>query len=152
MVEITQQKPLRSHCPINVGLETFGDKWSLLIIRDMVFFNKCAYSEFLASKERIATNILANRLERLKTAGIIRCAPCEEDKRSEVYSLTEKGLSLIPILLEISHWGAQNDPETTVSQSFVYAYEKDRSALAKALQRRLHRGEPIDNDSLHTLI
>jgi len=145
-------KPLRSDCPINFGLEVFGDKWSLLIIRDMVFFNKNTYSEFLASKEKIATNILANRLERLKAAGIIACAPCEEDKRSEIYTLTEKGRKLVPILLEISHWSTQSNPQTTASQSFIKAYQEDKISLSSALQNRLRRNEPIDNNSLHTLI
>lgn len=152
MTVITTKKPLRSNCPINFGLEAFGDKWSLLIIRDMVFFNKNTYSEFLASKEKIATNILASRLERLKAADIIRCAPCEEDRRSEVYTLTEKGLGLIPILLEISRWGATNDPETAVSSSFTKAYNNDKIALAETLTNRLRNGKQIDNNSLHTLI
>lgn len=147
-----RQKSLRSHCPINFGLEVFGDKWSLLIVRDIVFFNKRTYNEFLASKEKIATNILANRLERLKAADILKCTRCETDKRSEIYSLTEKGLNLIPVLLEISYWGAQSDPGTAASQSFVKAYKRDKTALANALQNRLRRDEPINNNSLHTLI
>src|SRR5947208_6372448 len=99
----------RSDCPINFALETFGDMWSLLIIRDIVYFGKKTYGEFLASEEGIATNILASRLALLEQKGMLVKKPHEEDKRKEMYVLTEKGLDIIPILVEMANWSAQYD-------------------------------------------
>jgi DNA-binding HxlR family transcriptional regulator len=82
----------RSNCPINFSLETFGDMWSLLIVRDMVYFGKKTYGEFLNSDERIATNILASRLTQLEQNGIIMKTRCEEDRRRPVRRWT--GLNL----------------------------------------------------------
>src|SRR6185503_5849204 len=107
-MKMKQQR--RSDCPINFALETFGDTWSLLIIRDIVYFGKKTYGEFLDSDEGIATNILANRLVHLEQKGILLKKPHDTDKRKEVYLLTEKGLDLIPILLEMAGWSAQHDP------------------------------------------
>jgi len=106
----TQQR--RSDCPINFALEMFGDSWSLLIIRDMVYFGKKTYGEFLESDEGIATNILASCLAQLEQKGIPTKKRCDADKRKELYMLTEKGLDLIPILVEMVNWGAKHDPET----------------------------------------
>src|SRR5260370_21300313 len=97
----------RSDCPISFALETFGDRWSLLIVRDIVYFGKKTYGEFLESEEWIATNILASRLVQLEEKGILVKMPHELDKRKEVYMLTEKGLDLIPILVELADWSAQ---------------------------------------------
>src|SRR5437879_1445386 len=80
----------RSDCPINFALETFGDPWSLLIIRDIVYFGKKTYGEFLESEEKMATNILASRLARLEQLGILVKKPSAVDKRKEEYALTEK--------------------------------------------------------------
>ena len=102
----------RSHCPINFALETFGDPWSLLIIRDIVYFGKKTYKEFLASEEGMATNILASRLAQLEQQCILVKKPSEHDSRKEEYVLTEKGLNLIPVLVEMANWSAQHDPHT----------------------------------------
>src|SRR6058998_2774805 len=87
----------RSDCPINFALETFGDPWSLLIIRDIVYFGKKTYGDFLASEEGMATNILASRLAHLEHQGILVKTPSPADKRKEEYVLSEKGLDLIPV-------------------------------------------------------
>lgn len=145
-------KQLRSHCPINFGLESFGDSWSLLIIRDMVFFNMRTYGEFLGSREGIATNILANRLLRLEERGIIKRSPHDSDKRRDIYTLTEKGLGLIPILIEISYWSSQHDAKTRATDSFTEAYATNKVALVEALKLRIQEGKPLDNNNLHTLI
>ena len=91
----------RSDCPINFALEVFGDPWSFLIIRDIVYFGKNTYGEFLASEEGMATNILASRLAHLEHQGILVKKLSERDKRKEEYVLTEKGLDLIPVLVEM---------------------------------------------------
>lgn len=98
---------LRSDCPVNFGLENFGDKWSLLIIRDIVFWGKKTYGDFLKSDEGIATNVLAARLASLEKEGILIKSPHPTDKRTDVYSLTEKGLELIPLLVEIVAWSGK---------------------------------------------
>ncbi|MBC7901462.1 MAG: helix-turn-helix transcriptional regulator [Saprospiraceae bacterium] len=98
---------LRSNCPVNFGLENFGDKWSLLIIRDIVFWGKKTYGDFLRSDEGIATNILAARLVSLLKEGILRKEPHPTDKRTEIYLLTEKGMELIPLMVEIVAWSGK---------------------------------------------
>src|SRR3954464_2151303 len=130
----------KSHCPVNFALETFGDTWSLLIVRDIVFWGKKTYGEFLDSSEGIATNVLAARLAHLEQKGILRKGPHETDKRKEVYTLTEKGLALIPILLEMSGWSAQHDPGTTAPQQFVASVYADREKMFGLVQETVRRG------------
>ena len=101
-VTMKKQHYRRSDCPISFALETFGDMWSLLIVRDIIYFGKKTYGEFLESDEGIATNIQASRLAQLVQTGILEKKPHATDKRKEVYALTEKGLDLIPILLELA--------------------------------------------------
>jgi DNA-binding HxlR family transcriptional regulator len=97
-------KIMRSDCPLNFGLEVFGDKWSLLIIRDLLLFGKRNYGEFLASKEGISTNILADRLTHLEREGLITREKDAEHRRKKIYKPTQKGMDLMPILLEIGLW------------------------------------------------
>ncbi len=111
-MKATSKDDLRSHCPVNYGVEIFGDRWSLLIIRDIVFIGKKTYGEFLKSEEGIATNILASRLAFLEEQGILSRAPSPTDRRKDFYTLTEKGLDLIPILLNIILWSAQHDAKS----------------------------------------
>lgn len=130
----------KSHCPVNFALETFGDAWSLLIVRDIVFWGKRTYGEFLDSGEGIATNVLAARLAHLEQKGILSKGPHETDRRKEVYALTEKGLALIPILLEMSGWSAQYDPDTTAPRQFVNAVYADREKMFRLVQETVRRG------------
>src|SRR5688572_33394671 len=102
----------KSACPINFTLELFGDPWSLLIVRDIVFSNKRRFKEFLESEERIATNVLVDRLAKLQQNGII-------EKMCEQYLITEKGLELVPLLTEMIAWGAKHDPETAAPKHLV---------------------------------
>ncbi|MDQ2187976.1 helix-turn-helix domain-containing protein [Alcaligenaceae bacterium A4P071] len=111
---MTTSKAIRSHCAVNYGVELFGDRWSLLIIRDIVFDGKKTYGEFLKSDEKIATNVLASRLAFLEAQGILSRAPSPDDGRKDFYRLTEKGLDLIPIVLQIVLWSAQHDPKSYV--------------------------------------
>src|SRR5262245_1923447 len=104
-----RENGLRSDCPLNFAIETIGDKWSLIILRDMIFWGKKTYREFLKSDEKIATNILAGRLEYLEKQGFITKSPHATDKRKEVYSLTRKGAELVPVLIELIVWSARND-------------------------------------------
>jgi DNA-binding HxlR family transcriptional regulator len=96
----------RSGCPINLTLEVVGDKWSLLIIRDMMFGNRRHFRELLTkSEEHISSNILANRLKTLLDQGIITRDDDPSHKQKGIYSLTEKGIEMLPILAQMSGWG-----------------------------------------------
>src|SRR3977135_3152396 len=100
----------RSSWPVNSSLEILGDRWSLLIIRDLMLRSYRTYKEFLSSDEGIATNILAERLQRLGAAGILSTSRDAEDRRKVVYRLTAKGIDLAPIVVELILWGAQHEP------------------------------------------
>jgi DNA-binding HxlR family transcriptional regulator len=97
----------RSNCPISCGLDVFGDKWSLLIIRDIMLRGKLSYSEFLQSEEKIASNILVNRLNMLEAEQILTRHVASHNKSKFIYSLTEKGIDLLPIIIEMMDWGAK---------------------------------------------
>jgi DNA-binding HxlR family transcriptional regulator len=138
-----KNQPRRSDCPINFALETFGDRWSLLIIRDMVYFGKKTYGEFLASGEGIATNILASRLVHLEQQGLVVKKPDDADKRKEVYYLTDKGLDLIPILLELASWGAQHDPQTAAPPAWIARVKADKAKLITLIRETVQRGGSV---------
>jgi DNA-binding HxlR family transcriptional regulator len=120
----------RSACPVNIALETFGDRWSLLVLRDMILFGKRHYRELLESEEGIATNILADRLKKLEAQGLISRGEDPGNRRQVVYEVTEKGLALVPVLLEMMHWAATYDPNTPVSRPFLKRLQQDREGLA----------------------
>jgi DNA-binding HxlR family transcriptional regulator len=123
----------RSRCPINFCLEIFGDKWTLLVLRDLLLLGKRTYKEFLASEERISTNILAERLERLLASGLVTAERVAEDARQIRYEPTEPGRALLPVLIEMAYWGATHDPNTAAPSTFVKAYQKDRAGLLAAI-------------------
>ncbi len=127
------RRKLRSHCPINFGLEIFGDRWSLLILRDMLILGKRSFKQFLESEEGIASNILSERLSRLEASGLIRRQNVKEDARLVYYLPTAAGQALLPALVEMSYWGAKQDPKTDAPVHFVNAYENDREALLKVI-------------------
>src|SRR5437868_11166579 len=103
----------RSACPLNASVEMLGDRWSLLIIRDMMLRGSRTYKEFLNSHERIATNILADRLRRLESYGIISSQRDPSDGRKLIYLLTEKGIDLAPVLTEMVLWAAAHEETGT---------------------------------------
>lgn len=125
--------PTRSHCPINFGLEIFGDKWTLLVLRDLLLMNKRGFKEFQASEESISTNMLADRLDRLTRAGLVTAQRVASDSRQIHYQPTPRARALLPVLIEMAYWGAKHDPETAAPKSFVRAYEKDRTGLLLAV-------------------
>jgi DNA-binding HxlR family transcriptional regulator len=127
-MKTTCKEDVRSHCSVNYGLEIFGDKWSLLIVRDIVFAGKKTYGEFLKSEEGVATNILASRLAFLEEQGILSKAPSSADRRKDLYTLTEKGLDLIPILLDIVVWSAKHDPRSNARRRKEFIARLNRSA------------------------
>lgn len=98
----------RSGCPINLAIEVFGDRWTLLILRDMIFAERRHFRELLrGSDENITSSILADRLERLVRAGIITRAADPSHKQKAIYSLTEMGIDLVPVLATVGLWGSQ---------------------------------------------
>lgn len=136
-------KERRSTCPINFSLETFGDTWSLLIIRDIVYFGKKTYGEFLDSDEGISTNILANRLVQLEEKGILRKTPHAQDRRKDDYSLTEKGLDLIPILMEMGEWGAKYDSETGAPLDWVAYVREHKPEVTRLIRETVRNGGAV---------
>jgi len=100
-------------------LDALGDRWSLLIVRDLVFKGKSHYREFASSPEKISTNILANRLSRLVQDGILTKSRDPDNASSYVYRLTEKGRGLVPVLLEMTAWSATYDPQPGASDSLI---------------------------------
>ncbi len=127
----------RSDCPISFALDRFGDKWSLLIIRDLLFKEKSSYGEFLASEEKIATNILSDRLQTLQQAEIIKKIANKQDKRKDIYRLTKKGIDLLPILIEIILWSAKYDPQSAASKDFVSKTREDKNKLIQDIIEEL---------------
>ncbi|HIT76487.1 MAG TPA: helix-turn-helix transcriptional regulator [Candidatus Avipropionibacterium avicola] len=101
----------RSGCPINLSLEVIGDKWSLLVIRDMMFGNRRHYRELLTnSEERIASNILGDRLRKLLAAGLVTRTQDPHHKQRQLYSLTEPAIQLVPTLVHLGDWGRHHLP------------------------------------------
>jgi DNA-binding HxlR family transcriptional regulator len=97
----------RSYCPINLSLELFGDAWTLLVLRDMMFAEKRHFRELLQSAERISSNILADRLARLVENGLLTKADDPTHRQKAIYSLTEKAITLLPIIVQIGAWGSR---------------------------------------------
>ena len=113
---------------MSISLEAFGDRWSLLIIRDLMVRGYRTFKEFQQSGEGIATNILANRLRKLEAAGIIKGEAEEADRRRVSYRLTEKGIDLAPVLLELLIWGARHE-QTGAPCELIAGMAKDREAV-----------------------
>jgi DNA-binding HxlR family transcriptional regulator len=128
----------RSQCPISTALDIFGDKWSLLIIRDLIFNNKNTYGEFLDTEEKIATNILADRLATLEANGIISRHDHPESKVKVLYKLTEKGIDLLPALVEIIVWSEKYHDVHPYAVQFVKMIKKDKEGLIKNLRNSLN--------------
>jgi len=135
------KKRYRSHCPINFAQETFGDKWSLLIIRDLMFKGKKYYGEFLNSDEKISTNILADRLEKLEADGLITKAIDKENNSKKIYALTQKGVELLPMLLEMIAWSAKYDNKTGTPAEFIMRLNEDKKSLTHELMASLENFE-----------
>ena len=127
----------KSDCPISFALEIFGDKWSLLIIRDLMFKGKKTYGEFLLSEEKIATNILADRLIMLEEACLIKSKKDKANKSKFNYALTEKGIDLVPVLLEIVKWSAKHDKKTAAPKEFVDRVKNDREKFIQEITESL---------------
>jgi DNA-binding HxlR family transcriptional regulator len=129
------KRPRRSDCPVHYALNAFGDAWTLLIIRDLMFKNRSTYSELLAGEERIATNILADRLSRLERDDIV----AHDGQR---YRLTRKGVDLAPVMVELIAWSAKHDPKTAADARFVRRARTDRRRLLDEIRSHLKETTP----------
>jgi DNA-binding HxlR family transcriptional regulator len=128
---------VRSHCPINYTLEHFGDKWSFLIIRDLMFKGKRHYNEFLEAGEKVSTSVLSDRLKKLEEAGIITSGEDSIKKSRIRYSLTQKGIDLLPILIEMIVWGGFKDEYTESPTEFLEQATQNREELIREIRESL---------------
>jgi DNA-binding HxlR family transcriptional regulator len=131
-------RPRRSSCPVATSLDIFGDKWSLLVIRDLLFTDRRRFGDFAGADEGIATNVLAERLERLECEGLIRREQDPADGRKFVYGLTAKGLDLAPLIVEMVIWAARYE-KTAAPPDLVRSMERDREKFLHGLRTRWER-------------
>jgi DNA-binding HxlR family transcriptional regulator len=127
----------KSDCPINFALEVFGDKWTFLVVRDLMFKGKHFYGEFLLSEEGIATNILSDRLSLLEGNGIVSKSSDPSHKQKIKYSLTQKGIDLVPLLVEFIMWSAKYDKQSAVDKQFVKSVKQNKIGLIAEISRGL---------------
>jgi DNA-binding HxlR family transcriptional regulator len=127
----------RSFCPISSALDLLGDKWSLLIVRDIALQGKNTFGEFLESDEKISTNILSDRLSRLQAQGIISKRDHPHNKAMKMYRLTQKGIDLLPILLDVVVWSDQYLDIASEGRVLAEEIRKDRQGLLERLTKEL---------------
>jgi len=124
----------RSTCPVSTSLDVLGDKWTLLILRDMVFAGKSTYGQFLQSAEKMATNVLADRLAVLESQGLLTKAVAADKKSKFTYRLTEKGVDTVPLIVELVLWGAKHCP-TVIYPGLLQELQAGKDAAVKKYQR-----------------
>lgn len=134
-----KQVKRKSDCPINFAMEIFGDRWTFLVVRDLMFKGKHLYGEFLLSEEGIATNILADRLTLLEGNGIVSKSSDPSHKQKIIYRLTQKGIDLVPVLVEMIMWSAKYDKQSAVDKNFVKLVKKDKAKLIAEISSQLMR-------------
>jgi DNA-binding HxlR family transcriptional regulator len=128
--------PPRSYCPINLGLEVFGDAWTLLVLRDLMFGGKRHFRELLQSDEGISSNILADRLKRLIDREILTKHDDPSHKQKAIYSLTERGIALLPVLVQVGAWSRAHLPEIRRSDPRALAINRSLAGDPAALRRK----------------
>ncbi|HLF34547.1 MAG TPA: helix-turn-helix domain-containing protein [Cyclobacteriaceae bacterium] len=127
----------RSDCPVSSALDIIGDKWSLLVIRDIMLSGKNTYNGFLGSEEKIATNILADRLAMLEYAGILRKERHPQSKAKILYRISKKGIDLLPVLLELILWSDKYLPISAQARQFAREIRKDKEGIIKLISGSL---------------
>ena len=133
MLEKNNSK-FRSECPLSCSLDIFGDRWSLLILRDMIFEKKNTFKDFILSEEKIASNILASRLKNLEKFGLISKNSSLKNKKTKIYKLTDSGLGLIPALLEIVIWSKKNNKLFNLKNQTILDSIKNNQKFIEKLQ------------------
>lgn len=129
----------RSDCPISSTLDIIGDKWSLLIVRDIIMNGKNTYNEFLKSAEKIATNVLADRLAMLEATGILTKEKHPDSKAKIYYKLTNKGIDLLPIIIELTLWADEYLPVSKDAIAYGKLLKKDKAAITKQAMTALKK-------------
>jgi len=129
----------RSDCPVSCSLDIWGDKWSLLIVRDLMFSKQCTYGDFLKSDEKIATNILASRLQTLEENGIITKSDHPDSKAKVLYKLTQKGIDLMPLMIEINLWAEKYFTIPTERKAMLKEVKKGKEAFIKTATKELKK-------------
>jgi len=127
----------KSDCPIHYALEIFGDAWTLLIVRDLMFKGRTSYTDLLHAEEGIATNVLADRLVRLEEDGVIERGAGSGRGTGSRYWLTPKGVDLLPVVLEIIVWSAKYDSQTAADPSFVRHLRSDPAGFKTQIRKQL---------------
>lgn len=127
----------RSNCSVSYALDYIGDKWTLLVLRDLLFNGKRHFRDFLASDENIASNILTQRLKQLVAAELVLRRPDPDSRRSVIYEPTAKAVDLIPVLLELIRWSGKYDPQTRMTAKLARRIEEDRDAVVAEVVARL---------------
>ena len=133
------REDMRSNCPISLALEVFGDRWSLLVVRDLMFAGKRHFREFLKSDEKISSRILADRLNGLLEAGIITKSDDPKHRQKAIYSLTKKGIDLFPVIAQIGIWGRAHRPATKESAAAAAELERGGPRLWQKIMAELRR-------------
>lgn len=134
----------RSDCPISSSLDIWGDKWSLLIVRDLIFSMQCTYGDFLKSEEKIATNILATRLQMLESNGIISKLNHPDSKAKVLYQLTQKGIDLLPIMIEIHLWADKYSTIPPERNAIIKELKNNKEAFLKSYTKLLKKNQLKD--------
>jgi DNA-binding HxlR family transcriptional regulator len=127
----------RSRCPIAYSLDVIGDRWTLLILRDLAFKDRCYFQDFLGASEKISTNILADRLRRLERWKLIEGRPDPSDGRRIRYFLTDDGMDLVPLLIEMTIWGSKRHPDPSIPPEQAERMGADRDATVTSIRERL---------------
>jgi DNA-binding HxlR family transcriptional regulator len=127
----------RSDCPVSSSLDIFGDRWSLLIVRDLMLYKTRTYGDFTKSAEKIATNILASRLQVLEENGIIAKLPYPDNKVKGLYKLSPKGVDLVPALIEIALWGGKHLSNDDQCSPFLNEVKKNKTKFLKNTMAKL---------------
>lgn len=137
-----QQDPNSGKCPITFALDIFGDKWSLIILRDIIFKGKKSYGEFLTSSEKISTNILASRLLKIESEGLVSKSQDTQNLSKYIYQLTPKGKDLIPLMLDMIEWSVKYNPQPNIPSNII------NGAPVNLLARLHEEREALINDIL----
>lgn len=129
----------RSSCPVSCALDILGDKWTLLVVRDLIFRRKRYFGDFQNSPEKIATNILSDRLKKLEEGHILSRRRDPVNARKVIYMPTEKCLDLVPAIMELIRWGAKHAPGSNAHENLVQQFEQDPVGFIAEIRQSLYR-------------
>ena len=133
---MTENSYSRSPCPLANRLDLLGDKWTLLIVRDLLLTDRSEFGHFLYAGEGISTNILSDRLEKLQLAGVVTKQPHPDHGKKFVYKLTDKGLGLAPTIIEMTLWGNQHLDNTDMPAALLTMMKNDREQILSLIRSR----------------